>query len=161
MEIAVELAKLNASLLANIATLDINALSPINGGITEGFEGKVVSIGYNETTLKLTSEQVIKDAAGAVVLTIPVGSNAVSLGLKFEDGSSVALSTLRRSAKSSIGGKSTRAMSAADYAALVNQTIKAVAIAKDASTETMRNVTRDGVTTQVPNVGKSYQFAIK
>lgn len=159
MEIAA-LNALNVSFKAALPTADINALSPIGGGLTKGFESTIESFGYHlvQGNLKLTNDQKITIAG--VETVIPAGSAPVSLGFKFADGSQIALSTLRRSALSSIGGKSTRAMSAQDFDALVGKKIKVADVAKDSSTERVNRVTVNGTEVERPNVGKSYSIAL-
>lgn len=154
-----QLAALNASLTQNAATVDMNKISPIGGGLTDGFEGEVAAVGYVSTEIKLTNDQKINIAG--VETVIPKGENAISLAISFKDGSSVALSALRRSAKSSVGGKAFRAFAYPEIQAFVGKTLKVTNVMLDQSTARNRVVTNaDGTTRDVPNVGKAYTLAI-
>jgi len=156
-------AELQAAFKAVRATADLNAIAPISGGLTEGYEGKLVDFNYVETTLTLPTKkqdgspaegQIIRNEAGEVIFSVPAGGKALSLSLIFDDKTTVAVSTLRRSAKSSINGKAARTISGADLEAMFGKNLKVVAVAPDASTA------RAIPGSDRQNVGKAYTITV-
>jgi len=160
MELA-QLNALNASFKAALPTVDINTISPIQGGLTKGYKATITGFGYAEVqgNLLLQNDQTIR-IPGQADLVIPKGSKPLSLGFQFSDGSQIALSTLRRSALSSIGAKSARSYTGPELEALVGKTITVADVSKDASTERNQRREINGVMVDVPNTGKAYVITV-
>jgi hypothetical protein len=161
MEI-VQLTALNTAFDAALPTVDINDISPIQGGLTKGYEATITGFGYAEVAgnLTLTNAQTIR-IPGQPDLVIPAGEKPLSLGFQFSDGSQIALSTLRRSALSSFNGKSSRSFTGVELKAMIGKKLKVVDVNKDASTA--RNNVRTnaaGEERTVENVGKAYVLTI-
>ena len=159
MQTAEALVALNNGLAANPASIKLAELLPIGGALTDGFSGKIKSIGYIATGLVLTNDQ--KIVVNGVEHVIPAGQKAVSLAITYEDGATTSLSVLRRSAKSSINGAGARSFDFGDFNGFVGKTLTVNSVAMDPSTERMNSSTdANGVVTQRPNVGKTYKVTI-
>lgn len=104
----VQLDALNAAFVAQKGTIDLTQLVRINGGISEGFIGKVTKFGYVKTTVKVTAEGGQNIEFGDQKINIPKGDMALSLSLSFEGGQTVAVRTLCASMRSKIGDEPAR-----------------------------------------------------
>jgi len=156
-----ELDALNASLTAPGVNVDLNTLIPFGGGLTEGYSAVMSSMKYITTDLDLTRDQTINVDGKTTV--IPAGEKALSLTLEFTDKSRVAMTVLRRSAKSLINGKSARLFSFQDFQDAVNagKTLHVSSVAVDASTErTINTVDANNVAISRVTTGKAYAITI-
>lgn len=163
MNIQETLAKAN-EIVKDPKAIVLSNLIRVNSQITELFQGKVKSFGFIETSLPLSNDQQIRDNSGNVVLVHPklkddgTPNNALSLSLTFESGETIAVSTLMRSYKSTLGAKPFKSFTGEDYAALVGKTIRCDSVAPDKSTEQMRSVTVGAETIREPRASKAYVF---
>lgn len=144
-------AQLNAGLIANLATAKIDDLARVGSGLSEGYEGKVVSFGYEPMAgLKIPfgEKQIIN--LGGVEYTIegtPETEKETGLRhalvLKMEDGSNVFPTQLRRSAKTTINGASARKIEVASWNAFIGKTLKVSKVEIDKSLDRVENAGKE------------------
>ena len=155
MEIT-QLNALNAMLVANAPSIDLNVLVPQSGGLSDDYIGTITGVGYVVMpSLILKRDQTIKIAG--VETVNKAGSPAVSLSVTFADKTNVALSVLRRSRKSTLDGATFAALDYTELAKLVGKKIKVVSSLADKSTEKTTNWPDDnGVPQPKTTIGKAY-----
>jgi len=153
---------INSKMLANPASVDLAAMLPQKGGITDNFTSKIVGCGYIATTVRLTNPQTIKMSGNDADIVIPAGEMAASFSISFEDKTSCAVTVLRRSAKSKINGRAIRLFSYPELIGLIGQELTVVSSLEDASTKTTTNYKNaDGVPEPRTTIGKEFIITCK